>query len=135
MKRLLVPVLMILVAIISFGSLFYIAVPQNVTSTFSSSSTFTAVNTEILLDYSTSTVSCAGTPPICYDQVSPYTYTETWSAQTTHVVLVLSTSMSRVQYAASGTGGGIAVVTVLILLVTGMVLLARDRSRKNSRAL
>ena len=134
MIRPLIPALMILVAAISLGSLIYIAVPQNVTSTFSSSSIYTAINTEILPDYSTSTVTCVGTPPTCFDRVFQYTYTETWSAQTTHVVLVLSTLTSHVQYATAG-AGGIAVVMVLILLFMGIVLLARDRQRKNSRAL
>ena len=135
MIRRLVPMLIILVALISLGSLFYIVVPQNVTSTHSTSSMFTSVNWEMFLDYSTSTVRCTGTPPICYDQVFPYTYTETWSATTAHVALVLSTSTSHVPYAISGTLGGIAVVVVLVFLFTGVVLFARDRQHGNSRAL
>jgi len=121
---------MILVAVISLGSMVFVTVPQNVTVAYSSPTTVTAVNAELLLDYSTSTISCPGTPQTCFMQVYPFTYTETWSAQTTQIVMVLSTSTSQIQYVASGVGGDIGIVIVLSLLGVGIVLLARDRRLK-----
>ena len=133
MLRALAPVLMILVAVIGIGSMVFVTVPQNVTVAYSSPTIVTAVNAELLLDYSTSTISCPGTPQTCFMQVYPFTYTETWSAQTTQIVMVLSTSTSQVQYVASGVGGGIGVVLVLGLLGVGIVLLARGRRPKHSQ--
>lgn len=131
MLRTLAPALMILVAAISLGSMVYVTVPQNITTAYSSSTTVTAVNAEILLDYSTSTINCPGTPSTCFMQVSPFTYTETYSGQTTQIVMVPSTSTSQIQYVASGVGGDIGVVLVLSLLAVGIVLLARDRWSKH----
>lgn len=130
MIRPLVPVLLILLAAISLGSLVYITVPNGITSTYLTASIETAINPEILLDYSTSTISCTGITPVCYEQVYPYTTTETWSAQTTHIVLALSTSTSYVPYATSGTSAGIAIV--LIILFVGIVLLTRRLWRGHS---
>ena len=134
MLRVLAPVLMILVAAVSLGSMFFVTVPQNVTVAYSSPTTVAAVNAEILLDYSTSTISCPGTPPTCFMQVYPFTYTETWSAQTTQIVRVLSTSTSQIQYVTSGAGGDIGVMLMLGLLSLGIVLLARGRWPERSQA-
>lgn len=130
MIRHLIPVLMILVAVASLGSLFYITGPRIAASTYIVTSTLTAANPEILLDYSTSTVSCTGVTPVCFVQVYPYTYTETWSAQTTPIIPLSTTATSYVAYAASGPTGGFAVLSMLILLIGGIVLIARDLRRK-----
>ena len=87
--------------------------------------TLTGIAPEILLDYSTSTVSCTGISPLCFVQIYPYTYTETWSAQTTPIIPLSTTATSYVAYANSGTTGGIVVLSMLILLVGGIALLAR----------
>jgi hypothetical protein len=126
----LIPVLMILVAVVSLGSLFYITVPRIAASTYIVTSTLTAVVLEILLDYSTSTVSCTGVTSVCFVQVYPYTYTETWSAQTTPIIPLSTTSTSYVAYANSGPTGDIALLSMLILLVGGIVMVARDIRRK-----
>ena len=132
MIRRLIPVLMILVAVVSLGSLFYITVPRITASTYIVTSTLTAVAPEILLDYSTATVSCTGITPVCFVQVYPYTYTETWSAQTTPIIPLSTTATSYVAYANSSTIGDIAVLSMLILLVGGIALVARDLRRKQS---
>ncbi len=132
MIRRLIPVLMILVAVVSLGSFFYITVPRITASTYIDTSTLTGIAPEILLDYSTSTVSCTGITPVCFVQVYPYTYTETWSAQTTPIMPLYTTATSYVAYANSGTTGDIAVLSMLILLVGGIVLLARELRRNRS---
>jgi hypothetical protein len=132
MIRRLVPVLMILVAVASLGSLFYITVPRTSASTYIAMSTLTAVVPEILLDYSTSTVSCTGVTPVCFVQVYPYTYTETWSAQTTPILLRFTTSTSHVALVNSGSIGDVAVLCMLFLLVGGIALVTRDIRRKRS---
>jgi len=132
MVRYLIPVLMILVAVASLGSLFYITVPRNTASTYIVTSTLTAVAPEILLDYSTSTVNCTGVTPVCFAHVYPYTYTKTWSAQTTPIIPLSTIATSYAAYATSGPTGDIAVLSTLILLVGGIVLVARDLWRKRS---
>lgn len=126
MLRQLIPAIMILVALLSLGSMIYITVPQNITSSYTSTTILTAVNLEIMADYSTSSLSCTGTAPVCFGQVFPFTDTETFSGQTTLTLLTLSTSTSQVRYATSGTGGGIAVALVTILFFAGALLLARN---------
>jgi len=125
--RPLIPVLIILIGISSLVSLFYITVPKIIAFTYLSPSTLTGVAPEILLDYSTSTVTCTGTAPVCFVQVSPYTYTETWSAQTTPMLPVSSTTTTYVAYAASGFLGDIGVLLVLVLLLGGIILFAKGR--------
>ena len=132
MIRRVIPALMILGAIVSLGSLFYITVPRITTSTYMVTSTLTGIAPEILLDYSTSTVSCTGISPVCFVQIYPYTYTETWSAQTTPIIPLSTTATSHVAYANSSTTGGIVVLSMLILLVGGIALLARDIRRTRS---
>ena len=127
MSRLMAPVLLIVVAAISLSLMVFVKVPQNVAVAYPSSTTVTAVNAEILLDYSTSTITCPGTPPTCFMQVYPFTYTDTWSAQSTQIVMALSTSTSQIQFVASGVGGDIGVALILGLLGVGIVLLAKGR--------
>lgn len=109
-------ILLVLVALVGVIGLAYPWVPEYGTSSYSTESTAIAVNAEFLLDYSTSTITCTGAAPVCFEQVSPYTRTETWSAQTTLMVLVLSTSTSYVAYA-NNTQGKIAVLLGFIILV------------------
>jgi hypothetical protein len=122
----LIPTIMILVALLSLGSLFYITVPQNITSSYESTTTLTAINPMIMVDYSTSIVSCTGTTPVCFGEVILFTYTVTFSGQTTITSLTPSTSTSHVRYATSGTGGGIAIALATILLFAGAFLLSRN---------
>ena len=133
MKPIIVPGLLILIGLISLGSLFYFAVPKVVVSTYVTPSILTAVAPEILLDYTTTTVSCTGTAPVCFVQVSPYTYTATWSGQTTPMLPVSATATTLVAYAFSGPSGDIAVLFTLILLITGIVLFARNHWRSDTR--
>ena len=132
--RPLIPALMILVGIISLVSLFYITVPKIITFTYLAPSILTGVAPEILLDYSTSTVTCTGTAPVCFVQVSPYTYTETWSAQTTPMLPVSSTTTTYVAYAASGLLGNMGILLVLVLLFGGIILFAKSCWRRHSDA-
>jgi hypothetical protein len=127
-----IPLLMILVALVSLGTLAYTPVKKNSTLTHFSTSVATAINPEILLDYSTSTVTCYGIAQVCYEQVLPYTMTVTWSAETTLTVPLYSTSTSDVPYASGGVGGNIAVGLALTLLFVGIGLLARNRFPKHS---
>ncbi len=134
MKPLIVPGLLILIGVISLGSLFYFAVPKVVVSTYVTPSILTAIAPEILLDYTTTTVSCTGTGPVCFVQVSPYTYTATWSGQTTPMLPVSATTTTLVAYAFSGPPGDLAVIFTLVLLLAGVVLLTRNHWRRNSDA-
>jgi len=127
MLRTLAPALVILVAVISLGSMVFVTVQRSVTVESSSPTIVTAVNTELLEDYSTSTISCPGTPPTCFMQVYPFTYHETWSGQTTQVVIVHSTSIGQIQFVASGLGGDVGVALALALLCAAIVLLLRGR--------
>jgi len=133
MKRPIIPGLLILIGVISLSSLFYFEVPKVVVSTYVTTSILTAVAPEILLDYTTRTVSCTGVAPVCFVQVSPYTYTETWSAQTTPMMLVSSTSTTFVAYAARGLGGEISVLLILIILIGGIILFAKDWRKDSVR--
>ena len=123
---------MILVSLISLGSLFYVMVPQKITNNYTSTTTLTAVNLEVIADYSTSSVSCTGTVPVCFGQVFPFTLTQTFSGQTTQTILAPSTSTGHVRYAGSGTNASIALALLVILLVAGAILLVRDRRLRNA---
>ncbi len=128
----LVLILLVLVTIVSVIGLTYPWVPEYGTSSYSTESTATAVNPEFLLDYSTSTITCTGAAPVWFEQVYPYTRTETWSAQTTLMVLVLSTFTSYVAYA-NNTQGKIALSLGFIILVGVIIVSARRRSHSDSR--
>jgi len=134
MKHLIIPGLLILIGVISLGSLFYFAVTEVVVSTYVTPSILTAIAREILLDYTTSTVTCTGVAPVCFVQVSPYTYTATWSGQTTPLLPVSATTTTYVAYASSGLPGDLAVLFALVLLIAGIALLARNHWRRNSGA-
>jgi len=134
MKHLIIPGLLILIGVISLGSLFYVAVPKIVVNTYFTPTIFTAIAREILLDYTTTTVNCTGVAPVCFVQVSPYTYTATWSGQTTPLVPVSATITTNVVYASSGLSGDVAVLFALVLLISGIVLVATNYWRRNSRA-
>ncbi len=126
MLRQLIPAIMILVALLILGSLVYITIPQKLTSSYTSTTILTAVNLEIIADYSTSSASCTGTAPVCFGQVFPFTHTETYSGETTLTIQTPSTSTNHVPYATGGTGGAITVALVTILFFAGVVLLARN---------
>jgi len=127
--RSIVPGLLILIGFIAVGSLFYITIPRAVVSTYLTPSILTAVVHEILLDYSTSTVSCTGVTPVCFVRVSPYTYTETWSGQTTPLLPGTATTTTYVAYVFSGTLGYFTVLFVSIAIIAGIALFAIRRSR------
>ena len=117
---------MIIVAAATLVATAYPTVPQYATTTNSSILTSTEVHPEIVIDYSYSTVSCLGTSSVsCFVLVSPYTATETRSAQIAETILSLSASTKYVPYASSGLAGVFAVVVMLFFLVVGLVLVAR----------
>jgi len=130
MPRHLLTIFMIAAAVMSLGVVTYTRVPVHTTTTFSLTTVETAVNPEILLDYSETTVTCLST--VCYKNVVPYTTTETWSAQTIHTVPVFSTSYRLVPFAISGLGGNVGVLIGLILLAGSVGLTARKRFIKHS---
>lgn len=117
---------MIIVAAASFAAIAYPTVPQYATATSSSILTSTEIHPEVVIDYSYSNVTCFATPSVsCYVLVSPYTATETRSGQITETVLVLSASTHYAPYVFSGLTGAFALVIVLILLVVGVLMIAR----------
>ena len=132
MKRSIIPGLLILIGVISLSSLFFFAAPKIVVSTYMTPSILTAMVPEILLDYTTRTASCTGVAPVCFVQVSPYTYTETWSGQTTPMMPVSATATTYVAYASTGLPGDLAVLFTIAILVAGIVLLTRDRRNSNT---
>jgi hypothetical protein len=115
---------MVIVAVVSLGALPYVKVPEYRIFTHVSTTVFTAINPELLLDYSTKTITCSGN--ICYLQMIPYTTTETWSNQVTHTVTISSTHTNPVAYIIGGPGI-IAVLLVLIVLLGGIGLFAKER--------
>lgn len=125
MRRLLVLTLITLASIASIWSLLY-SLPMYVTSTYVSTSVRTAINPEVLVDYSTVAISCMGAPPTCYQQIVPYTFTETWSARTTEAGTIFSTSTTYVPIAISGLVGNLALFSFLILLLVGLAMLAKN---------
>ncbi len=132
MSRYVVPFLLLLVAIVSVVALAYPWIPSYTTSSYYTQTTATAVNPEFLLNYSTSTITCTGTTPVCFEQVYPYTRTETWSAQTTLTVLVLSSSTNYVAYA--NTARGKIVVLLGFIIIIGVVtVFMKHRSRSHSQ--
>jgi hypothetical protein len=116
---------MILVAVVSLSTLPFVKVPEYRSSTHLSTTVVTAINPEILLDYTISRVSCSSIS-VCYEQVSPYTFTETWSAQVTHTMTIFSTRTNSVVYILSGSGI-IAGLLVLIVLLGGIGLFAKEK--------
>jgi hypothetical protein len=125
MRRLLVLTLIVLASIASIISLAY-PVPTYVMSSHLFTSVRTAINPEVLIDYSTGTVSCAGSPPKCYQQIAPFTLTETWSGQTTNAGTIHSTSTTYVPIAISGIGGNLALLSSLILLFVSLAMLVKN---------
>jgi hypothetical protein len=97
-----------------------------VSSTYLSTSVRTAINPEVLVDYSTATVTCTGSLSICYQQIVPYTHTETWNARTTEAGTILSTSMTDVTIATSGVLGNLMLIFSLIILFIGLAMLAKN---------
>jgi len=132
MKNLYAPGLLILIGVISFASLFTFTVPKVVVTTYMSSSVMTGIAREILLDYTTTTISCTGASPSCFVEVSPYTYTATWNGQTTPLVPVFSTATSQIVYAFTGLQGELATLIALIFITIGIFLLTKWYWRKNS---
>jgi len=126
MRRFLLLTFIMLASIASILSLVY-RIPMYVTSSYLSTSVRTAINPEVLVDYSTATVSCTGAPSVCFRQIIPYTHTETWSAQTTETGTILLTSITYVPFASSGVGGNLAVLFFLILLFAGLAMLVKRR--------
>jgi hypothetical protein len=125
MPRLLVSALVVLAGAASVLSLAF-PIPLYSISTYVSSSVLTAINPEIILDYSTSIVTCAGSPPACYEQIMQYTTTATWSAETTHVQTLFSTSITHVPIGFSGVWGSVSAALSLLLLLIGCALLAKS---------
>jgi hypothetical protein len=125
MQRLWVLTLIVLISIASIISLAY-PVPMYVTSSHLFTSVRTAIHPEFLIDYSTGTASCAGSPPTCYQQIGPFTFTETWSGQTTQAGIILSTSTTYVPIATSGIGGNLALLSFLMLLFVSLAMLVKN---------
>lgn len=125
MPRFLVPALVVFAAAASVLSL-AVPIPFHSTSTYVSSSILRAINPEILLDYSTSTITCAGSPQTCYEQIIQYTTTATWSGETTHVETLTLTSMTLVPIAFSTLWGNLLAVLSLLLLLISCALLAKS---------
>jgi hypothetical protein len=125
MPRFLVPTLVVLAATASIVSLTF-PIPMQSASTSVSSSLLTAINPEILLDYSTSTITCGGSPQTCYEQIVEYTTTATWSGQTTHVETLTLTSVTSVLIAFSGLWGTVLAILFLFLLLISSALLAKS---------
>ena len=134
MKNLYAPGLLILIGVISFASLFTFTVPKVVVTTYMSSSVMTGIAREILLDYTTTTISCTGASPSCFVEVSPYTYTATWIGQTTPLLPVSSTTTIQVVYASTGLEGDLAVLVALALLVVGVATFTISYWRRNSNS-
>jgi len=125
MRRALVLTFIVLASIASVFSLVY-RIPVHVQSTYLSTSVRTAINPEVLVDYSTATVTCTGSLSICYQHIVPYTHTETWSARTTEAGTILSTSMRYVPIATSGVAGNMALLVSLIVLSVALAMFAKD---------
>jgi hypothetical protein len=125
MPRLLVPVLVVLAAVAGIISL-TVPLPLYSTSTYVSSSVLTAINVETILDYSTSTVTCASSSQACYEQIMEYTTSATWSAETTHVETLFSTSITYASIAFRGLWGSVLAALSLLLLLIGCALLAKS---------
>jgi hypothetical protein len=123
MSRLLLPALLILVAVVSLGVIAFAPLPEYTGTTRFTSIVATAINPEILLDYTISTVSCSGT--VCSQLVSPYTYTETLSVRVTHTIGFFSIRTSYIIYATRGLGE-IAIILFLFIFLSGGGLLARE---------
>jgi hypothetical protein len=122
MQRLLVSALVAFAATASILSLTY-PIPLHSTATYVSSSILTAINPEILVDYSTSTLTCAGSPQTCYEQIIGYTTTTTWSGETTQMQTLASTSTTLVPIAFSGSWGNVsAILSILLLFISGALL-------------
>ena len=132
MRSSIVPGLLILIGVISLSSFFAFTVPKVVVTTYMTSSILTANEREILLDYTTTTISCTGVAPVCFVEVSPYTYTATWSGQTTPMLPVSSTTTTHVAYASSGLQGDLAAFITLLLIIGGIVLFTIAHWRRNS---
>jgi uncharacterized membrane protein len=132
MRHFIVPGLLILIGVISLGSLFIFTVPAVVLTTYMTPSTLTAIAREILLDYTTTTISCTGATPVCFVEVSPYTYTATWSGQTTPMIPVSATTTTQVSFASTGLQGDLAVLVALVLIIGGIVLFTLSHRRRNS---
>jgi hypothetical protein len=123
-RRLLILTLILLGSIATVFSLAY-PVSMYVTSTYRFTSVGTAVNPEVLLDHSTVTVNCTGSGSVCYQQIVPCTYTETWTARTTEAGVILSTSITHVAFATSGIVGNLVLAFFLILLFVGLAIFAK----------
>ncbi|MGA2783746.1 MAG: cation transporter [Candidatus Bathyarchaeia archaeon] len=132
MSRLLLPALLILVAVVSLGVIVFAPLPEYTNTTRFTSILVTVINPEILLDYTISTISCSGT--VCPQQVSPYTYTETWSVQVTNTIALFSTATNYVVYATSGLGE-IAIFLFLFIFLIGSGLLVRERITRSDTLL
>jgi len=133
MKSPLIPAMLFMTGLIGLASLFSIKVPKVVIDTYMTPSILKAVEPEILLDYSTRTVSCTGVSPSCFVQVSPYTYTATWSGQTTPILPISVTTTTLVAYALNGSSGSLAVFFALVLLTVSIVLVARNHWRNKNK--
>jgi hypothetical protein len=125
MPRLLVPTLVVLAATASVISLTF-PIPMHSIATSVSSSVLTAINPEILLEYSTSTLACGSSPQTCYEQIVEYTTTARWSGQTTHAETLTLTSVTSVLIAFSGLWGNALAVLFLFLLLISAALLAKS---------
>jgi hypothetical protein len=132
MPRLLVPTLVILAATASTLSLTF-PIPIQSISTSVSSSVLTAINPEILLDYSTSTLTCGGSPQTCYEQIVEYTTVSTWSGQTTHAETLTLTSVTSVLIAFSGLWGNVLAILFLFLLLVSAALLVKSTVFRQTR--
>ena len=126
--------MLILIGVMSLVSLSAFTVPKVEVTTYMTPSILTAIAREILLDYTTTTVSCTGVTPVCFVEVSPYTYTATWIGQTTPLLPVSSTTTIQVAYASTGLEGDLAVLVTLALLVVGVVTFTISYWRRNSNS-
>jgi hypothetical protein len=89
-------------------------------------STGTATASAYWVDYSYLNVTCTGTVSTgCYQQMVPYTYTETWIGETSEVGPIYSVSERQVPYAASGLTGAVAAILLLGILLLGIGMMAR----------
>ena len=123
------PLVIVMIVLASVGGLFSLGlpIPSYRSSAYVSSSVFTGIILWDFLEYSTSTVSCSGSPPTCYEQVGAYTETLTRSAESTILATLISTSTNYAPIAGRGLAGSVTVLFFLILVLIGIVLLVRKR--------
>jgi hypothetical protein len=128
--RLIIPLLIIVVAVLSLGAIAYPTLPSYTTLTHTSLANVYVTLPEEDIAYSYYNVTCTGTSSVaCYVEVAPYTTIATSTAQVIETILALSASTNYVPFAVSGLAGAISLFSLTILFVLGVVLIVLKRLR------